>query len=67
MLRIIWKKGHKIKVSIRFRGRQMAHTDIGKDVLLRFADALKDYADIESQPKLEGRTMIMFLAPKKEN
>ncbi len=61
------EKGHKIKVSIRFRGRQMAHTDIGKDVLLRFADALKDYADIESQPKLEGRTMIMFLAPKKEN
>ena len=61
------EKGHKIKVSIRFKGRQMAHTDIGKDVLLRFADALKDYADIESQPKLEGRTMIMFLAPKKEN
>lgn len=60
------EKGHKIKVSIRFRGRQMAHTDRGSDVMLRFAEALKDYSEIESRPKLEGRTMIMMLAPKKE-
>ncbi len=60
------EKGHKIKVSMRFRGREMVHTDIGRDTMLRFADALKDYADIESNPKLEGRTMVMILAPKKE-
>lgn len=60
------EKGHKIKATIRFRGRQMAHTDLGKELLLKFADALSEYADIESNPKLEGRTMIMFLTPKKE-
>jgi translation initiation factor IF-3 len=61
------EKGHKIKVTIRFRGREMAHTEIGEDVMMRFADSLKEYAEIESNPKLEGRTMIMMLAPKKEN
>ena len=58
-------KGHKIKVSIRFKGRQMAHPEIGKDVMLRFADELSEVSTIENQPKLEGRTMIMMLAPKK--
>lgn len=58
-------KGHKIKVTIRFRGRQMAHPEIGKEVMLRFADELSEVSTIESQPKLEGRTMIMLLAPKK--
>ena len=59
------EKGHKIKGFIRFKGRQMAHPELGKDVLLRFADALSDYADIETQPKLEGRQMSILLAPKK--
>ena len=59
------EKGHKIKVSIRFKGRQMAHPEIGKEVMLRFADELSVVSTIESQPKLEGRTMIMLLAPKK--
>ena len=59
------EKGHKIKASLRFKGRQMAHTELGRDVLLKFADGLKDVADIESQPKLEGRNMTMILAPKK--
>ena len=58
-------KGHKIKATIRFKGRQMAHTEIGKDVLMRFADELSDIADIEQKPSLEGRTMSMLLAPKK--
>ncbi len=58
-------KGHKIKVSIRFKGRQMAHPEIGRDVMLRFAEELSEVSTIESQPKLEGRTMIMLLAPKK--
>ena len=60
------EKGHNIKVSIRFRGREMAHTEIGKEVMLRFYDALKDVCTIESEPKLEGRNMTMMLAPKKE-
>ena len=58
-------KGHKVKATIRFKGRQMAHTDIGRDVLLRFADELSDLADIELKPSLEGKTMTMLLAPKK--
>ena len=60
------KKGHKIKASLRFKGRQMAHPELGKDVLLRFADALNEYSDIETQPKLEGKSMFMLLAPKKD-
>ncbi len=60
------EKGHKIKVSVRFKGREMAHTELGKDVLLRFADALGEVSVIESQPALDGRMMVMMLAPKKE-
>ena len=59
------EKGDKIKLSIRFKGRQMAHTDLGKDVLVKFAARLTDIADIEQQPKLDGRSMTMLLAPKK--
>ena len=58
-------KGHKIKVSIRFKGRQIDRPELGKEVMLRFAEELSDVSVIESQPKLEGRTMIMLLAPKK--
>ena len=58
-------KGHKIKVSIRFKGRQIDRPELGKEVMLRFAEELSDVSIIESQPKLEGRTMIMLLAPKK--
>lgn len=60
------QKGDKIKLSIRFKGRQMAHTELGRDVLVRFSDRLVDYAEIEQHPKLDGRTMTMLLAPKKE-
>ena len=60
------EKGHKIKVSIRFKGREMAHTELGKDVLIRFANAVTEISDIEQQPKLEGRFMTMILMPKKE-
>ena len=59
------EKGHKVKASIRFKGREMAHTDLGKDVLLRFADALQDVSVIEQKPVLEGRNMTMILMPKK--
>ena len=58
-------KGHKIKVSIRFKGRRIDRPELGKEVMLRFSEELSDISVIESQPKLEGRTMIMLLAPKK--
>ncbi len=58
-------KGHKIKATLRFKGRQMAHTELGKEVLLRFADSLTEISTIETQPKLDGKTMTMILAPKK--
>ena len=60
------EKGDRIKLTIRFKGRQMAHTELGKEVLERFADRVKDNADIEQKPKLDGRTMTMLLVPKKD-
>ncbi len=60
------EKGHKIKGLVRFKGRQMAHTELGRDVLVKFADALNEYADVETEPKMEGRSMYIILAPKKE-
>lgn len=60
------EKGHKIKGLIRFKGRQMAHTELGRDVLLKFADSLNEYADIETEPKMEGRSMYIILSPKKK-
>ena len=58
-------KGHKIKVTIRFKGRQMARTDLGKEVLMRFAEELSEISVIEQKPSLEGKVMSMLLAPKK--
>ena len=60
------QKGDKVKLTIRFKGRQMAHTELGKEVLMRFALKVGDYADIMEQAKLDGRTMTMMLVPKKE-
>lgn len=59
-------KGDKLKISVRFRGREMAHTSIGREMLLKFADQLSDISDIETRPKMEGRSMTMFLVPKKD-
>lgn len=58
-------KGHKIKASLKFKGREMAHTDLGREVLEKFAAELEDCSIIEQKPKLEGRQMTMILAPKK--
>ena len=58
------QEGNKLKVSIRFRGREMAHPEIGNEVMNRFAEAVSDYGVIEKQPKLEGRHMLMFIAAK---
>ncbi len=60
------QKGDRIKLTIRFKGRQMAHTELGKEVLERFADRVVEYADIEQNPKLDGRVMTMLLIPKKD-
>ena len=59
------EKGHKIKVAVRFQGRQLAHPELGRDVIMRFAEKLNDVAEIESMPKMEGRSMQLFLTPKK--
>ena len=59
------KSGDKVKASIRFRGREMAHTDIGLTVMQRFAEACAEFGTIEKAAKLEGRQMLMFIAPKK--
>lgn len=59
------EKGHKVKASIRFKGREMAHTELGREVLLKFADALSDVSSIEQKPTLDGRNMTMILMPKK--
>jgi translation initiation factor IF-3 len=56
--------GNKVKVTMMFRGRQMAHVELGRDVLDRVAAELKDIGKIEQDPKLEGRNMTMVLAPK---
>ena len=58
------KHGDKVKVSIRFRGREMGHPEIGLETMKRFADACSETAVVEKPAKLEGRNMLMFLAPK---
>lgn len=58
-------RGDKVKASIRFKGRQIAHPTLAKDVLLRFEEALSDVAEVELKPKLEGRSIFMQLTPKK--
>ena len=57
-------EGNKVKASIRFRGREMGHPELGLDIMKRFADAMSEVANVEKPAKLEGRTMLMFLAPK---
>jgi translation initiation factor IF-3 len=60
------QEGNKVKASIRFRGREMAHASMGNEVMAQFADALSEYATVERPPKLEGRSMQMMLAPIKK-
>ena len=57
-------KGDKVKVTLRFRGRELAHVNASKYILDDFAKALEDVATIDKKPKFEGRSMTMFLAPK---
>ena len=58
-------RGHKVKASIRFRGREMAHPELGREVLNKFAEKLNEMSTIETPVKQEGRNMYIILAPKK--
>ena len=59
--------GDRVKVSVRFRGREMAHTNIGENLLRDFAAKCADVANLDKEPKLEGRSMSIFLSPKSQN
>lgn len=59
-------KGHKVKLSIRFKGRQIIHPELGEDVMNRFAEKIEEFAIVEQKAKLEGRNMTMLLAPIKD-
>ena len=58
--------GNKVRVSLRFKGREIAHPEIGAEMLERFAEAVSESGSVEKKPKLEGRQMIMFIAPLKK-
>ena len=59
------EEGDKVKATMMFRGRQVTHPELGREVLSRVAEALEDVGKVESSPVLEGRNMVMVLAPKK--
>ena len=62
----ILKKGNKVKISLRFRGRMIVHMDLGKEVVDRFIEALSDCTTVEALPKLDGKTLFAVVAPKVE-
>ena len=57
-------EGNRVKVTVRFRGREMAHTSIGEELLKKFGESCAEVANVEKNPKLDGRHMSMFLSPK---
>ena len=64
MIRFL-KAGARVKVTIMFRGREMAHTELGRKILDRLVEDLKDIAQVDAYPKLDGRNMVMVIAPSK--
>ncbi len=60
------KHGDKVKVSVRFRGRELSRTEIGKVVLDQFAERISEVGEIDKAPKMEGRSMVMFVSPKRQ-
>ncbi len=60
------KDGDKVKVSLRFRGREMGHTALGREVMDRFAEICSEVSTIDKAPNMEGRSLVMFLAPKSD-
>ena len=61
------KNGDRIKVSVRFRGREMGHTDLGREVLDKFYDLVSEYGVVDKKPKMEGRSLVMFLSERKDS
>ncbi len=59
-------EGDKVKVTLRYRGREMAHQELGRDLLKRVEADLQEYGSVEQYPKMEGRQMVMVLAPRKK-
>lgn len=59
-------EGNKVKVSIRFRGRELGHPEIGLETRPRFAEYCADHGSVEKAAKMEGRNMLMFLAPNRD-
>jgi translation initiation factor IF-3 len=64
-LRRFIEEGNKVKVTLRFRGREMAHQDLGRDLLKRVEDDMAEEVVVEQRPRMEGRQMVMMLSPKK--
>jgi len=58
------KDGNKVKVTIRFRGRQITHSEIGRQIMTEFAERIKEYGTVDKAPMIEGRNMSMFISPK---
>lgn len=58
------KDGNKVKATIRFRGRQITHSEIGRQVMTEFAERIKEYGTVEKAPQIEGRNMSMFISPR---
>ena len=56
--------GDKVKAALRFRGREMAHPELGTNIMKRFTEAVAEYGNVEKLPKMEGRSMVMFISPK---
>ena len=61
------KDGNKVKATIRFRGRQITHSEIGREIMADFAERIKDYGTVDKAPTIEGRNMSMFVSPKDAN
>ena len=61
------KDGNKVKATIRFRGRQITHSEIGREIMADFAERIKDYGTVDKAPAIEGRNMSMFVSPKDAN
>lgn len=60
------QNGDRTKVTLRFRGREMAHQELGRDLLVRVEQDLKEYGTVEQYPKMEGRQMVMVISPKRK-
>ena len=59
------QNGDKVKVAVRFRGREITHSSLGRDMLMKFKDAIEEYGSVDKGIKMEGRNMAMFITPKK--